>query len=400
MDFISKFIEFTKEFESPTNFWRWSAYSIVAAVLRDNVYFDHGLRRTYPNIYVVLLADSAHYRKSGPFPTVASLLKELKCTKTIRGRASVQAILEVLSQVTGSGGTQIQGGSCLLIAEELASFFVSDPALVPLITDMYDYRDEFPYTLRSSTITVKNLCVSMLAASNETFLREVYTNAAVYGGLLGRTFMVKPDETREPNALLEINPNDYDTKDLIGELNKIRLLRGPVTTTQDARIFYEIWYKNLYHSYSKINDRTGVTQRMHTGVLKLAIIIAAAHGTKEINEIHMREAVDKVTGLKSNYEVYAMSSGKGTQAEIGAMLLNSLWNAPKNEMSRADVLRFHWNTMSADELDSLVQTLSQGKLIEMTMQGQSTIIYRMTDLCKGIFLKRAKGENGGNGNTT
>jgi len=59
MNFINDFITLTSEYESPTSFWRWSAYAVVAATLRNNVHIQAGLRRIYPNIYVVLLADSA-----------------------------------------------------------------------------------------------------------------------------------------------------------------------------------------------------------------------------------------------------------------------------------------------------------------------------------------------------
>jgi len=386
MDFISQFINYTRDYESPTSFWRWAAYATVAATLRNNVYFEHGLRRTYPNLYVVLLADSAKYRKSGPFGPITSLLKEMKSTKVIVGRTSVQSILDELSQ--NSGG--LKGGSCLLCAEEMASFFVQDPALIPLITDMYDFRSEFQYNLRSGKIKITDLCVTMLAASNETFLREVYTTAAVYGGLLGRTVMVKPDEIREPNSLLDVNLKQYDTKDLSNSLYKIKLLNGPVTITEDAKTIYNMWYQALYKSYEKIADRTGVTQRMHTTVLKLAIVIAASYYSTEINEHHMKEAIEQITKLKANYEVYAMSSGKSTQAEIGALLLNSLWNTPKQEMKREDVLRNYWHMMSAEDLDKLITTLEQGGLIVLNHSTNGKVSYGMTEKCKEIYRK----ENG------
>src|SRR5258706_15849366 len=100
MNFSSAFIQFTAAYESPTSFWRWSSYALVAAILRDNVYFEHGLFKTYPNIYVILLADSAEYRKGGSFPLVTELLlhEEIRNTKIIQGRNSVQAVIDDLSQ--------------------------------------------------------------------------------------------------------------------------------------------------------------------------------------------------------------------------------------------------------------------------------------------------------------
>ena len=381
MNFVSQFVEFTKEYESPNSFWRWAAYATVAATLRNNVYFEHGLRRTYPNIFVVLLADSAEYRKSGPFNPVIKLLKDMRVTKIVAGRTSIQAILDALAENTGS----LKGGSALLCAEELASFFVSDPALVPLLTDMYDFREDFVYKLRSGETRIKDLCITMLAASNEQFLKEVYTNAAVYGGLLGRTIMVKPDETRAPNSLLRIDATKYDHKPLIDSLNKVRLLNGAVTITPDAEILYDAWYKPLYNSYKKIPDRTGITQRMHTTVLKLAIVIAAAHYTTEINEQYMKEAIEEITKLKTNYAVYAMSSGKSEMADKGALLLNSLWESKDKKITREEFLRNQWHMVSAEDLDKLITTLTGAKLIELSQDGK---IFSMTEKCMNIFNKK------------
>lgn len=392
-DFTTLFIQFTKEFETPTSFWRWASYSVLGAVLRDSIYYDHGLRRTYPNTYIVLLADSAEYRKSGPFHIIADLLEEVKNTKIIRGRASIQSIIDDLSQdniANKNTGTPIKGGSCLLIADELASFFVSDPQLIPLVTDLYDYRENWSYNLKQGKAHVKKLCVSLLAASNEQFLREVYTAAAVYGGLLGRSFMIKPDETRPPNDLLDIEIEKYKLKPLIESLNEVKKLHGRATATDSAKKLYRDWYNKLYESYKKYPDKTGVTQRMHTGALKLALIVTAGHYTIEIQEAFMEEAIFRVTELKSNYETYAMSAGKSEQAEIGVTFLNALWEAPNHIQTRRKILMDHWHTFSVEELDNLVQTLEAAGLIKCEISTE--IHYQMTQQCIEIFQK--KHENG------
>lgn len=49
MDFVQNFIEFHKEYESPTSFWKWAGYATVAAALRSKVYYKHGVGKIYPN---------------------------------------------------------------------------------------------------------------------------------------------------------------------------------------------------------------------------------------------------------------------------------------------------------------------------------------------------------------
>jgi len=390
VDFITAFLKHTQESESPTSFWRWGAYATIAAVLRDSVYYDHGLRKTYPNIYVVLLADSAEYRKSGPFQPVTDLLNSdgIRNTKIIRGRSSIQAVLDDLSQDIGDKktGMPIKGGSCILIADELASFFVADPQLIPLITDMYDYREQWDYNLKGGKVKINKLCVTFLAASNETFLREVYTKAAVYGGLLGRTFMVKPDERREPNDLLDVDLSQYDLKVLVNKLLKIKELKGRMTSSPEGHKIYKDWYHKLYKSYATHPDKTGVTQRIHTGALKIAMVLAANDLSLIIDVQHYQEAILQVTNLRENYGVYSMSTGKSTQAEIGAIFLQALWDM-KGEGTKRDMLVKHWQDFSDEELSQLVNTFAAAGLIGVTVTGVEQT-YSMTPKCRELFEKK------------
>lgn len=395
MDVIADFIDYTKEYESPENFWRWAGYAMVAAVLRDSVYYDHGLRKTYPNIYVVLLADSAEYRKSGPFAPVIDLLQHEKVfnTKVIQGRASVQAILDELSMDVGSplkNGTSLKGGSAILLAEELASFFVSDPQLVPMITDLYDYKNKWDYKLKGSgTTTIKNRCVTFLAASNETFLRDVYDTKAVFGGLLGRTFMVKPDERRKPNDLLNMDLANYNPMPIVESLVKIKTLKGAMRTSPSATTLYRDWYRRLYESYAVVQDKAGVTQRLHAGALKLSMIIAASQGCMEISEAQMEDAIMRVTSLRGNYEIFAMKSGKSEQAEVGALLLGALWKAPKHELTRKAFMFNNWQNCTAEGLDAVVMTLEAAEMVK-TVASSSQVAYKMTPKCIAVFTEREK----------
>lgn len=392
-NFFDLFIDFNAEFESPKSFWWWSAAALVGSTLRNNVYHNAGNEILYPNIYVLLLADSAAFRKGGPFPLITDLVNDLHHTKLYDGRASIQAILEKLSlDIGGKKGIPMRGGSCLLLAEELASFFVSDPQLIPLITNIYRSRKIFNYDLRGNAFTVKDLCVTMLSASNEIHLKDVYDQRAVYGGLLGRTFLVKPDERRQENSLLEIDISKYDRKDLMAALEEIKKLSGNVKFTPDAIKLYKSWYKELYASLLKVPDPAGILGRIHTSVLKLSIIIAASHYTTEVSAAFIEEAIKQGIELKPNYETYVMSSGGSTQAKVGTIFLTALWDATAlngNKLSRKTFLMNYWNQVTADDLDKLIATLEQGGMIT-TDYTSNEIGYVMTAKCREKFEKQNK----------
>lgn len=388
-NFVELFIEYHAEYESPTSFWKWAAYSLVGSILRSQVYYQHGNMKIFPNTYVVFLADSAQYRKGHPIEVARRLLTVVPHTKVFSGTASIQAVLDLLSMdmPNKNTGSPIRGGAALITADELAAFFVQDPRLNPLLTDLWTCREIYDYHLRSTnTITIKDLCVSMLAASNETFLREVYDSRAVYGGLLGRTFMVKPDETRPGNSLME-ESKVYDEKPLVQALQDIRALRGRVSIHKDAVSKYNTWYHNLYNTYKTHPDKTGVIQRMHTQAIKLAIILACADYTLEVTEEVIVKAILEVESLKQNYELYVMSSANSSHSQIGTTFIAELFVAKNYTLTKQQFLSKHWSEIMVEDFDKLVTTLMEGKMVQAAVVG-SEVAYKLTPQCIAILEKK------------
>lgn len=377
-------LEYTKDFESPTSFWKWSGYAIIAGLLRDNVWLKQADIRIYPNIYVVLMADSGAHRKNRPVSTAGDLAQFVKITKVIRGRASIQAILSVLGKVytDRNTGEMIKGGSCLLCAEELASFIVDDPQAIKLLTDIYDYREVWESILKSEEFKVEKLCVSMLAASNEEFLRDVYTGKAIYGGLLARTFLIKPDEFRRGNSLFETN-GSYNRDVLLDPIKDIidKKNHGEVLMSAEGAIEYNRWYYPFRESYRVKPDRSGVAARIHTGVLKLSMILTLDRYERIIRKDIVERAICECMELLPNYENFTMGSGKSEIAEAAAFFLQSLWEAKGHTMYKSDFLAKHWNEVDGEKLNKITETLEQGKIITILISGAATI-YTLTS--KGI----------------
>ena len=391
-NFVSSFIEFTKEFESPTSFWKWSAYGAIAATLRHNCKYKWATGELYPNLYILLLADSAAYRKDAGPKLVAKLLKECAHTKVVQGRASWQGIVDELSQDKGNKktGITIRGGAGLVIATEFTATFVADLSLIKLMTEGYEYEEEYDYILRGGQVKIKNRCISILGGSNETLLRSFYTSEAIHGGLLRRTCLIKPDKKRPGNALTE--DDDYLKEDqikfLILQLKEIQKLNGNFKLNFGAKTAYKEWYLDLYNNYDKFDDKTGFVQGIHSLVIKLAMILAANQNTLEVSEQIITQAIKEVLALKENYKVYAMGIGGNLQANMGAILLSTLWQHSNNGtglLKRRDILLKYWNEISSDDLDKLLATLESKDLIKMDLVG-SEPAYGLTEAAKEAFL--------------
>lgn len=388
-NFIQQFLEFTTEYESPGSFFKWSAYSIVAAVLRNNVYLTEGYRIICPNIYVLLLATSAMHRKSVPVGLAGDLVGEIRNTKIIRGRTSIQAVLDDLAGIETDRrtGQPIRGGSCILCAEELASFIVQSPETVPILTDIYDYRKEWDSRLRGGKFKIQDMCVSLIAASNEIHFKEVYNQLAIYGGLLGRTFLVKPNEFRKGNSLIKQEKEKYDIKPLIDKLREISKLKGEMIFSEDATIEFDCWYNSWRETCKTSSDKSGIVGRIHTGVKKIAMINAAQRNELVINKDDILGAIDECLELLPNYDAFIMSSGKSSNAETASILINELWETAHKQLSRKEILYRHFMNFDAKILDEVIVTLEQAGMIQQVINNGGAE-YRLTSRALEYFHKK------------
>src|SRR5215203_6897148 len=137
-NWLTELVNQHKELESPESFWRWSAIAAISAVVKDQVWLDRQIFNLYPNIYVMLHADSG-LKKGPPVSMARQLVKAVNNTRIIAGRSSIQGILKDL----GTGYTMPDGkimmkAVAFICSSELSSSIVGDPVATKILTDLYD----------------------------------------------------------------------------------------------------------------------------------------------------------------------------------------------------------------------------------------------------------------------
>jgi hypothetical protein len=385
LNFVEHYIEHNKRYESPNSFWLWSAYAAISAVCRDNCYRRMGDSKLYPNMYILFLADSSFHRKNRPIETAEKFVRHLHNTKIISGRASIQAVLQELSKVETDNktGKMIRGGSAIFFAPELAAGIVSDPTAIGVLTDIYECREQYDRLLVSGKSNIKNLVFSFFAASNASLLKQVYTTDANQGGLLARTYLIVPDEFRDPNSLLEISVAEYkqiedSKKSLQDKLQKISEMKGELNVTQDAIQEYNKWYNPFRKGHAKTRDKTGVLGRIHTSILKLAIVLALNENSFEITRYHIGKAIDDCMALVPNYNSLTIGGSNISMKEIGQAVIDDLLNATDYCLSRRQIFQKHLLEFDIITFDNLIKALEEGGMVKLIVGQGTDISYMLT----------------------
>lgn len=389
MNFIEQYLHFTRAAESPTSFIYWTALGTLGAIMRDNIYLEPAYDRIYPNLYILCVARSGACRKGIPLKIASKFMRKISNTKIIAGQASIPAVMLELGDLsTDNIRSGLKGASGLLYSEELSAFLVEDSQNIKILTDLYDYHEIYEKSLVTmGKITLKKVCLSLMSASNEELLKDVYTKQAIYGGLLARTVLILEKGRRRKNSRM-YEEEVYDPTPIIKHLHLLSKTKGKAEIDSDAKKIYDSWYMSID---DEDYDEEGVISRIHTTVLKVALCLAASDNPELIvvKKNNIEEAIFKCVELIPNYAILTAGIGISNDAEAGKIFIESILRAPDFRISRSEFLLHHFLDCSSDDLDKIVETLKQGNMIKASA-GKKGIYYKLTDDGKSVLFEEAK----------
>jgi hypothetical protein len=377
-NFIDYFIDYNKEAESPLEFWRWAAIGTIASTLCSHVFLPVRPIRIYPNMFIIIYSGSGLARKASPCKFASRLLTEVNSTRFINGRATMQAVIrELATSHTTSTGDMIKGAHGLLYTEELASFLVQDPAAIPILTDLYDFHEKWSTNLISGSYKLEQVCLSLLCASNSRLFKDVFNDSAVYGGLLGRCFIIDQPKARHRRSLLEMPENTNDISPLINHLKKLRKLRGPIAIDKQATKYCNDWYNDMPSEY--FEDNIGFSSRLQTHVLKVAMALGAARAdfNSIINLDDMLESIRLCGELKKAYKGLTVASGESPLAQQTALILKIIAQQPNMAIERSKLMGMVIGDVTGPEFEQITELLDNAEFISFAPYN-GKLVYSLT----------------------
>lgn len=407
MSWLNEIIHQHRELESPKSFWYWSAIAAISAVVKDQVWMNRQIYNLYPNIYVMLHAESG-MKKGPPISMARQLVKPVNNTRIISGRSSIQGILKDLGTAYTSPGGKIQTKSVAFIcSSELSSSIVEDKVATKILTDLYDRQynvGEWRSLLKMETFELKDPTITMLTATNEAMSEDFFTRSAIQGGYFARTFIIYEKEGQTNNSLvypLEVTPN-Y-TKDA-EYLKKLATLKGPfapmASLVQEQEFKYrrtkhgrEVWfnevgllYDDWYESFREMvkvgeKDETGTLNRFGDSVLKVAMLLSLAREPQLwITPEAMQEAIVECEKLLGNVRKTTMGKqGISQSAVLKTHIIMELLGRENHQVTRTVLMKKMWQHYStSQEFDDLMQSFDATGLITTSSVGNQ-ILYTMPE---------------------
>ena len=381
-------VQSTSELESPRRFFYWAGIATISAIVKKNVWLDKFSYKLYPNVYVLLVSAKSGLRKGLPVDFAKGIVERVNNTRIISGRNSVQGVIKDLSQqltITKPGEpVQIYSDAqAFLCAPELDSFMVKDEQGLSILTDLYnthEHAKEWKNSLKSSPVeSLKNPCITFLAASNEALLEGLIKDKDIEGGFIARTMIIHESTKRVSNSLM-FRPTNLVTRDDLAEgLKRLSTLKGPFEIPHDVRVSYDQWYKGLdEHSY---DDKTGTMERIGDHVLKVAMLISLAKSNDLIiNMQTLEESIDVCQASVVGTKKTTMGVGRSESAEAVGRVMKVLLDQEKYIIERSKLLRLLKNDVNVMMLNMVLDDLGDnGKCILRTYRRDGKIYYELKE---------------------
>ena len=382
MNWLDEITNQHDELESPKSFWYWSALASVSAVLKDSVWLDKFLYKLYPNIYVMLHADSG-IKKGPPISMAKQLVREVDNTRIYAGRSSVQGILKDLGTAeTKPGGHILKKSVGFICSSELTSSIVEDKVALTILTDLYDRQyniGDWRSLLKMEIFSLTDPTLTMLTATNEAHGAEFFVRRDIQGGYFARTFIIYEWQRNTINSLMFPLKTEIDYKKSAIYLKEISLLKGEVTMNFEARTYFDEWYKKFRYDVDeqKLKDPTGTLNRFDDSVLKVALLISLARApVLEITLASVKEAIEKCERLVGNVRRTTLARGRSQWVQEKALAIEELITRDNHIITRQQLNMKYWMHANVGEWDEIMKSLEVAGAIVIEMQGNQ-VCYRM-----------------------
>lgn len=283
-NWITSFLYFTSESESPDSYFVWTALSTIAAVVQRKIKNKWIYSDVYPNLYITLVGPPGKVHKSSVLNFSRAMLYELEAKFDTRIAVTSESISrEAMIDQMQTGSFKLEDDTPIsattIISGELMTFFASSAEkMVEFLTDIYDSPNVFKHTTRGSgTAILRNAYVNFIAATTPSWIASYFDIAFIDQGFASRTLFVYETKPRFLNPEPNITPEMWEMKDkLLEDLNHIASLSGEFVPTEAAREWFKDWYLNTWPNEKLDYRLSSYHSRKPLMMRKLAMLLSLA----------------------------------------------------------------------------------------------------------------------------
>ena len=377
-DFFTKYFEYIGETESPAIYHRWTAISILGALLGRQVHLAFGNDVIYPNQYIMLMG-SPGARKGTAMKAGKRLLKAAGYNTFAADAVSKEMFLADMGKKEDAEEEELSLETLVsdedpctesyVFAEEFNDFIgQGDLLFITRLTNLWDNLPEFRHPkLHGKSVYIYKPTVNIFGANTQQNLALAIPSEAIGNGFCSRMLFIHGEPTGKKITFPE--PALPETKEwLIQRLLFIRKnMTGLVRIDREAIPIFD----RIYKEFHPIDDHrfAHYSQRRFTHLLKICAIIAVANTRMHVTAA---DAINGNTILSVAERRMPKALGEFGKARNSAATSAILEHLHKCHMPQSPTDL--WKVVSKDlnkftELQEILQGLNKADKVQIVKVG-------------------------------
>jgi len=380
-------MHYTRHDESPQQFHKWTAYTILAAAVNRNIWMDRGYYKLFPNLYVLFIGPSG-VGKSSSSGIGIELLRETTLKVNIyKDFITPPALVEFMSR--SSVSTEFQSGGktvlthktpLLLYASELGNLLSIRSGireLTLLLTELFNKQgDHEDTTNKRGTIKIKKPNVTFLGCCFPEWIEEELVSISLRSGFLGRMLVVVGNIKRHRASKINLTPEDLALKkDLIHDLEIIGALYGELQWSPEAQVAWETWYNEQPIDMSTDGmEIAGFGSRKAQFIQRLAILNAIGRSNNLlVTEDDLKTGITMVRYCENNIRTMGAASEEYKVIQkVRKNLTTFCKRVPKTEIDLSLIMRRVSKWANKRKLEEILEQLALEGFIDI--RGRKIVI--------------------------
>lgn len=385
-NWIDAFLYYTENSEPPTLFRKWTAISCIAAAMQRKCYIKWGTALTfYPNLFVVLVGPSATGKGTAMNPGL-DLISEIPSIRLAANATSLQALISTLKDTNLTDldlntGEQTYHSSLTIFSKEFTVFLgYHNRELMASLCDWYDCDKKWSYkTIARNEEEIIGVWVNLLGGTTPDLIQSSLPIESIGGGLTSRIIFVYEEKKAKLVTMPVQTDKEKELREyLVHDLDKISMLSGSFSYTKNFLDLWTEWCVDA-EKHPPFFDKKfeGYMGRRRTHLMKLSMIVSAAHGQHDMVLTYddLAEAIKILHEVELKMDRVFRGVGSSDIAAMMNHVTSYLVNSPKDEIPYYQFARHFSSDMDKLTMDRVLSTLEISNLIKVVSKpGADTII--------------------------
>lgn len=378
-DFISAYLNYVGETETPKIYHRWSCISMLGAYLGRDASLRFGHSNLHPNIYVMLIGTPGA-RKSTAIRISKRILSlagysnfsadrttKEKFLLDLAGENTSTELNDVLDQnLFGDSASDDDVREMYIACDEFNDFIGNgNIEFISMLGNLWDFEGKYENRIKNGkSVSINNPTISIIGGNTPVNFARAFPAEILGQGFFSRLLLIHGESTGRRITFPAI-PDEAETRSIVGHLQRCKQSTfGELQLSAHGKLLVE----KIYQGWKPIDDARfdSYSNRRLPHLLKLCLCIAASQSKKAIDEAVVVEANTVLTHAEFLMPKAMGEFGKSRHSDVTHKImqkldmtdtplsLKDLWVMLSTELDRInDLAELVRNLVTADKIFSV-----------------------------------------------